>query len=71
MGNAIRIATWRKAKGLTQGALAEAVGVTTSAVSLWESDSTSPSQVNLEKIVEALGLTMARFYGRLPKRQAA
>ena len=68
MGIAIRIAAWRKARGLTQAAIARTVGVSVSAASLWEAGLANPSQRNLEKIVEALGLTMARFYGPLPKR---
>lgn len=56
---------------MTQRALAEAAGVTISAVSLWESGGTTPSQDHLAKVVEALGLTMARFYGRVPRRREA
>ena len=69
-----RIAAWRRARGLTQRALAEAIGVTPAAVYQWEGtgDSrTSPSQSNLEAVVEALGLTIERFYGRLPKEAKA
>lgn len=67
MDHAIRIATWRKAKGLTQAKLAANVGVTVSAVSYWEAGKTTPSQGHLEKLVAALDLTMPRFYGPLPK----
>lgn len=62
----LRIASWRKAKTLTQAQLAAAVGVSKSSVSLWESGSTSPSQAHLTATVGALGLTMAEFYGPLP-----
>lgn len=65
-----RIAAWRKAKGVSQRELAVAVGVSVAAVYQWEGTGesrTSPSQAHLAKLVEALGLTMERFYGRLPK----
>lgn len=69
-----RIAAWRKAKGMSQRDLAKAVGVSVAAVYQWEGtgeSKTSPSQVHLELVVEALGLTMERFYGRTPKARAA
>lgn len=62
----IRIAAWRRAKGLTQADLAAAAKVTVSAVSYWESGTTSPSHERLEAVVDRLGLTMAEFYGRMP-----
>jgi len=68
-----RIATWRKARGMSQGALARAVGVTRAAVSQWEDlseEGTAPSQANLERVVAALNTTMAAFYGAIPKRKA-
>ena len=61
-----RIAQWRRARGLTQRDLANAVGVSVSAVSYWESNTHPPSQKHLDAIVRALGLTMERFYGRIP-----
>lgn len=67
----IRIAGWRKSKGLTQAELAQACEVTVSAVSLWEAGKASPTQEHLETIVDRLGVTMARFYGRVPKARAA
>lgn len=66
-----RIAAWRKHFGLPQRDLAVAAGVTVSAVSYWESGKTTPTQANLAAIVEAFGLTMERFYGRVPKARAA
>lgn len=67
MDLAIRIATWRKHKRLAQRELAVAADVSTSAVCLWETGRCSPSQRHIEAVVGALGVTMARFYGRLPR----
>lgn len=69
-----RIASWRKARGLTQHELASAVGVTAAAVYQWEGTGKSkvrPSLEKLELVVGALGITMERFYGRVPKTRAA
>lgn len=69
-----RIAAWRAAKGWTQQQLAEAVGVTHAAVYQWEGTNgyhATPSLESLGKIVDALGITMERFYGRIPKAKAA
>lgn len=41
---------------------------------MWESDAdwrNVPSTRNLAKIVGALGITMERFYGRVPKAKKA
>jgi len=65
-----RIFSWRKSLDLTQQDLADACGITVSAVSLWESGETQPSQKHLQSIVKLFGLTMERFYGRAPKRAA-
>jgi len=65
-----RIAGWRKAKGLTQRELAAKIGVSTAAVYQWEGtgeSKTAPSVANLERLVSTLGITMERFYGRVPK----
>ncbi len=66
-----RITTWRKAKGLSRLELAKAVGVSVAAVYQWEGSEniakTTPSVANVEKVALALGITMERFYGRLPR----
>lgn len=65
-----RIATWRRAKGLSQQDLAEAVGVTVAAVYQWEAAGrhrTKPSVSHLEKVVKAFRITMEQFYGRPPR----
>mgnify|MGYP001566014088 CR=1 FL=1 len=66
-----RIATWRTAKGLTRRELAEAIGITPPAVYQWEDGTTMPSTTNLAAVADALGLTMAKFYGRLPTTKVA
>lgn len=70
MDLSIRMASWRKARGLKQNAVANACKVSVSAVSLWESGGARPSQQHLEAFVELLGIGMARFYGRVPKAKA-
>jgi transcriptional regulator with XRE-family HTH domain len=63
-----RIAAWRKVRDVSQRELAAAIGVTQGAIAQWESGGkTMPSIEKLEKAVAALGLTMERFYGRVPK----
>jgi transcriptional regulator with XRE-family HTH domain len=71
MDLSIRIAAWRKAKGLSQAALAIAAGVTVSSVSHWETGDWAPSQAHLAAIIDRMGLSMARFYGRVPRSRAA
>jgi transcriptional regulator with XRE-family HTH domain len=66
-----RIAAWRDTKGLTQHDLAERVGVTYAAVYQWETHRTTPTLAMLSKIVKALGVSLERFYGRLPKKAAS
>lgn len=81
-----RIAHWRRWRGWTPRQLAEAVkrvqiargvkrpGLTPAAVYQWEGTGetkTTPSQAHLSAVVEALDLTMAQFYGRLPKLKEA
>lgn len=70
----VRIAGWRKAKGLTQRELAERIGVSPAAVYQWEGcgdAKTKPALVHLEKLVDVLGISMERFYGRVPKPKAS
>lgn len=65
-----RIEAWLKAKGKTRRELATFCDVTLSAVCLWlgKGDKhVSPSHKNLQKIVEFLGVSLAEFYGRVPK----
>ena len=54
-----RIRAARRAIGMTQGALAEAVGVTRSAVAQWETDRAGQIRANLARIAEVLGVSLA------------
>lgn len=62
-----RISSWRRALGFTQAQVADGVGKSKSTVSQWESDTQSPPLDQLEALVEFFGVTMARFYGRVPR----
>ncbi len=52
-----RIAKYRKAKGLTQEALANLLGVSSQAVSKWENDSSCPDISLLPALCDALGIS--------------
>ena len=71
MNLGVRIKSWRKARGLTQQDLAQVCNITCGAVSLWESGLAAPSQRHLGEIVGLFGISMERFYGRVPKKKAA
>ena len=49
-----RISQLRKEQKLSQGELAQLLGVSRQAVSKWENDSTSPDTLNLIKLADAL-----------------
>jgi transcriptional regulator with XRE-family HTH domain len=66
-----RIVAWRKVRNITQRGLAKKIGKTAGAVCQWERGTNSPTVESLETLVEALGLTMAEFYGDVPKARAA
>jgi transcriptional regulator with XRE-family HTH domain len=62
-----RIAAWRRAKGWYQLQLAERAGLSRAYISMLETDEKqNPSKDVLDKIVDALGVSLARFYGRVP-----
>ena len=52
-----RIAKYRKAKNMTQEALAEQLGVSSQAVSKWENDLACPDSSLLPKLCAVLGIT--------------
>lgn len=69
-----RIAAWRRVRGLTQSQLADATSLSRAAICQIEGAGkykSNPSQESLAAIVDALGLTMERFYGRVPKGKRA
>lgn len=53
-----RIAMLRKGKGMTQEALAEALGVSAQAVSKWENDASCPDISLLPQLAKMLGVTV-------------
>ena len=53
-----RIAQYRKEKGLTQEALAQAMNVSAQAVSKWENDQTCPDIASLPALSRILGVTV-------------
>ena len=54
-----RIARYRKAKNLTQEALANQMGVSSQAVSKWETDASCPDISALPQLCRILGITTA------------
>ena len=58
------IAGLRKARGLTQEALATALGVTNQAVSKWEQDACCPDIQLLPRLADLFGVTMDALFGR-------
>lgn len=55
------IASNRKAKGLTQKALAQALGVTQMTVSNWENGRRQASVAMLRKVADVLGVPVAKL----------
>jgi transcriptional regulator with XRE-family HTH domain len=53
-----RIKAAREAKGLSQGGLAEGLGISRSAVNQWEVGRTAPSGENIRQLAEFLGETV-------------
>lgn len=60
------IKEWRKAANLTQGQLADMIGVTQPAVAYWESGISAPSLLNLIAMAKALGCTIDQLCGKEP-----
>lgn len=53
------LATIRRAKPMTQAALAKAIGVTTATVGNWESGRSTPPLKTLKAIADVLGVTVS------------
>jgi transcriptional regulator with XRE-family HTH domain len=69
-----RIKRWREDCEFTQAALAKRIGVSPSAVAQWEiADGTEPTHQNVEKIADALGISVSQFWAKVPaaKRKRA
>ena len=58
------IALYRKEKGMTQEALANALGVTNQAVSKWELDTCCPDIQLLPKLADLFGISLDTLFGR-------
>lgn len=68
-----RLRAWRTHFGLSQGRVASLIGVSASAVGMWEQESehaTEPTHGNLAAFCEALGISLAQFWGPLPAPSA-
>ena len=62
-----RIVQNRKAKGLTQDALAEQLGITAQAVSKWENDLSCPDIAMLPRLAEIFGISTDELLGQPQK----
>lgn len=62
----------RIAKGMTQGELAEKVGVKDSAIAKWENGRVSEiKRSNLKKLADALDISPTQLFGDIEKRPAS
>lgn len=62
-----RIRRWRESReDMSKSDLARAVGVTRQAFGLWESGRSTPTHQNIAKIAEAIGVSLAVFWGEPP-----
>lgn len=66
----VRLTRWREHRGMKKSALAAAADTTPQAIDRIEAGDSQPSLHMLERLVEALDLTMVEFYGPLPKTRA-
>ncbi len=64
-----KIAEYRKARGMTQDALAQLLGVTNQAVSKWESDQSCPDVMLLPQIADIFETTLDDLFGRKGKSE--
>lgn len=55
------LAAWRTHKGLSQGELADRLGVSQSAVAQMERPGSKPREKTLEKVAKALGVTIEQL----------
>jgi transcriptional regulator with XRE-family HTH domain len=66
-----RIEAWRTWAGLNKTELARKIGVHMESVIQWENGATTPKSSNLEKIAAACGISMGRFWGRVPGKKGS
>jgi len=67
-----RIRRWRENReDLSKADLARSVGVTRQAWQQWEAGATLPTHANVEKIAEAVGVSLPVFWGAIPKARQA
>lgn len=66
-----RIRRWRESRGISKAQIARDVGVSAAAVSQWEDGTTTPTVASLDRLVEALGVSLSVFYGPAPKARKA
>lgn len=55
------LAAWRTYKGLSQGQLSDRLGVSQSAVAQMEKPGSKPREKTLQKVADALGITVAHL----------
>lgn len=65
----VRIKTLREGKGLRQEELAHILGVSRSAVAMWETDKSYPRGETLAKLASVLDCTIDELYAREPPGQ--
>ena len=62
-----QIIHYRKALGMTQEALANALGVSNQAVSKWETDQNCPDVQLLPALADLFGISLDTLFGRAPQ----
>ena len=63
MSNLTKIERERRKAGLTQGELAEKLGVSVSCVSFWENGRTTPTADKVQKMAKILSVPMENLVG--------
>ena len=70
MSFARELKRWRERKFLTQQGLADALGVSLTAVQRWEMGHTTPRAATRRKLVEVLGISPDEFFAALEDRES-
>lgn len=66
-----RITAWRLHCGFSQSELARLIGVSAAAVNHWEQGLAQPTHDNVALMAQALGVSLAEFWGAVPAQGAA